>query len=81
MNDQLVRETMLPGLRCLQQDMSQTAPEHEEVIQSMIRDYENKMEISRSERFVSSSNLKVVLYVKLFVGMASVSTIVSFSYL
>ena len=52
MNDQLVRETMLPGLRCLQQDMSQTAPEHEEVIQSMIKDYENKMEISKSERYV-----------------------------
>ncbi|XP_071176146.1 RAB11-binding protein RELCH homolog [Mytilus edulis] len=50
MNDQLVRETMLPGLRCLQHDMVQIAPEHEEVIQSMIRDYETKMELSRSDR-------------------------------
>lgn len=50
MNDQLVRETMLPGLRCLQQDMVNIAPEHDEVIQSMIRDYENKMELSRSDR-------------------------------
>jgi hypothetical protein len=50
MSDQLVRETMLPGLRCLQQDMIQIAPEHDEVIQSMIKDYETKMELSRSDR-------------------------------
>lgn len=56
-NDQLVQEAMLPGLRCLRQDMSQIAQEHEEVVNSMIRDYEAKMEISRSaERFVESIN-------------------------
>ena len=38
---------MLPGLRCLKQDMSQIAPEHEEVISSMIKEYESKIEISR----------------------------------
>jgi len=46
-NDQLVQEAMLPGLRCLKQDMSQIAPEHEEVIASMIKDYKSKMEMSR----------------------------------
>ncbi|KAL4235187.1 hypothetical protein ACF0H5_006825 [Mactra antiquata] len=46
-NYQLVQEAMLPGLRCLKQDMSQVASEHEEVITSMIKEYESKIETSR----------------------------------
>ncbi|XP_060602850.1 RAB11-binding protein RELCH homolog isoform X2 [Ruditapes philippinarum] len=46
-NYQLVQEAMLPGLRCLKQDMSQIAPEHEEVIASMIKEYQSKIETSR----------------------------------
>jgi hypothetical protein len=45
---------MLPGLRCLRQDMSQIAPEHEEVVASMIREYESKMEACRpADRLVT----------------------------
>ncbi|XP_033755767.1 LOW QUALITY PROTEIN: RAB11-binding protein RELCH-like [Pecten maximus] len=46
-NDQLVQEAMVPGLRCLKQDVAQIAPEHEEVVSSMIKDYESKMESGR----------------------------------
>lgn len=46
-NYQLVQEAMLPGLRCLRQDMATLAPEHEEVINSMIKEYEAKVETSR----------------------------------
>ncbi|XP_069112711.1 RAB11-binding protein RELCH homolog isoform X2 [Argopecten irradians] len=46
-NDQLVQEAMVPGLRCLKQDVAQIAPEHEEVVASMIKDYESKMESGR----------------------------------
>ncbi|KAK3086502.1 hypothetical protein FSP39_019311 [Pinctada imbricata] len=41
---------MLPGLKCLKVDMALIAPEHEEVVNSIIKDYENKMELSKSER-------------------------------
>ncbi|ESO82885.1 hypothetical protein LOTGIDRAFT_108770 [Lottia gigantea] len=47
-NDQLILEAMLPGLRCLKQDMALIAPEHEEVVVSMIKEYETKMDASRS---------------------------------
>lgn len=54
-NYQLVQEAMLPGLRCLKLDMSQIAPEHEEVISSMIKEYESKIETSRpADRYVFS---------------------------
>lgn len=46
-NYQLVQEVMLPGLRCLKQDMALIAPEHEEVVNSMIKEYESKIETSR----------------------------------
>lgn len=46
-NDQLVQEAMLPGLRCLKQDMAAVAPEREEVVSSIIKDYEAKVEGSR----------------------------------
>ncbi|XP_052816582.1 RAB11-binding protein RELCH homolog isoform X2 [Mya arenaria] len=46
-NYQLVQEALLPGLRCLKQDMAHIAPEHEEVISSMLKEYESKIETSR----------------------------------
>lgn len=49
LNEQLIQEAMLPGLRCLRQDLASTAPEHEEVVSSMIRDYEAKL-MARPER-------------------------------
>ena len=52
-NYQLVQEVMLPGLRCLKHDMALIAPEHEEVVSSMIKEYESKIETSRpADRFV-----------------------------
>ncbi|KAL5022361.1 hypothetical protein ScPMuIL_001516 [Solemya velum] len=54
MNDQLIQEAMLPGLRCLRQDMAQIAPEHEEVVMSMVREYETKLELSKSSERRSS---------------------------
>ncbi|CAE1253400.1 unnamed protein product [Acanthosepion pharaonis] len=47
-NDQLVQEAMLPGLRYLRQDLAQIAPEREEVITSMIKEYEAKVDASKS---------------------------------
>lgn len=47
-NDQLVQEAMLPGLRYLRQDLTQIAPEREEVINSMIKEYETKVDASKS---------------------------------
>ncbi|XP_076470808.1 RAB11-binding protein RELCH homolog isoform X2 [Babylonia areolata] len=59
LSEQLIQEAMLPGLRCLRQDLAIIAPEHEEVVSSMIRDYEAKLENarpdSRSGSVVSSS--------------------------
>ncbi|GAB1600715.1 RAB11-binding protein RELCH homolog isoform X1 [Argonauta hians] len=55
-NDQLVQEAMLPGLRYLRQDLSQLAPEREEVMSSMIKEYEAKLDASKSlERSPSQS--------------------------
>ncbi|XP_025114881.1 lisH domain and HEAT repeat-containing protein KIAA1468-like isoform X4 [Pomacea canaliculata] len=50
LNEQLIQEAMLPGLRCLRQDLASTAPEHEEVVSSMIRDYEAKL-MARPESY------------------------------
>ena len=56
MNYQLVQEVMLPGLRCLKHDMALIAPEHEEVVNSMIKEYESKIETSRpADRSVLSA--------------------------
>ena len=43
---------MLPGLRCLRHDLALIAPEHEEVVSSMIRDYETKLDTARPDRSV-----------------------------
>ncbi|XP_077868589.1 RAB11-binding protein RELCH homolog, partial [Saccoglossus kowalevskii] len=43
-SDDLIRECLLPGLRCLRHDLEQVAPEHEEVVLSMIKDYEIKID-------------------------------------
>lgn len=50
LNEQLIQEAMLPGLRCLRLDLVTIAPEHEEVVSSMIRDYETKLDMTRSDR-------------------------------
>ncbi|KAL8571753.1 hypothetical protein ACOMHN_051120 [Nucella lapillus] len=55
LNEQLIQEAMLPGLRCLRQDLSVTAPEHEEVVTSMIRDYETKLDLARPDRYTYCS--------------------------
>ncbi|XP_071958266.1 RAB11-binding protein RELCH homolog isoform X2 [Antedon mediterranea] len=43
-----IRDAMLPGLRCLRQDLETLSPEHEVVVSSMIKDLESK--ISGRER-------------------------------
>lgn len=43
-SDQLVQEVMLPGLRCLLQDLQLVAPDHVNVVTSMIREFEDKLE-------------------------------------
>ena len=64
-NYQLVQEVMLPGLRCLKHDMALIAPEHEEVVSSMIKEYESKIETSRpADRFVLLNVLKNTLTYK-----------------
>ena len=60
MNYQLVQEVMLPGLRCLKHDMALIAPEHEEVVNSMIKEYESKIETSRPADRYDSWNYQVV---------------------
>lgn len=44
LNEQLIAETMLPGLRCLKVDMEAIATDHQEVVAAMIRDYQSKLE-------------------------------------
>ena len=52
LSEQLIQEVMLPGLRCLRHDLALIAPEHEEVVSSMIRDYETKLDTARPDRSV-----------------------------
>ncbi|KAK6185471.1 hypothetical protein SNE40_007696 [Patella caerulea] len=60
-NDQLIIEAMLPGLRCLKQDMALIATEHEEVVVSMIKEYETKMDTNRmAERSGSISSVNTM---------------------
>lgn len=43
-SDQLMQEVMLPGLRCLLQDLQQVAPDHVTVVTSMIKEFETKVD-------------------------------------
>ncbi|XP_071495307.1 RAB11-binding protein RELCH homolog [Diadema antillarum] len=43
-SEDLIREAMLPGLRCLRKDMETVLPEHEGVVSSMIKDFESKIQ-------------------------------------
>ncbi|CAH1269897.1 KIAA1468 [Branchiostoma lanceolatum] len=43
-SDDLINQCMLPGLRCLRQDMEHIAPQHQEVVASMIKEYEMKVD-------------------------------------
>ncbi|XP_063951492.1 RAB11-binding protein RELCH-like isoform X1 [Lytechinus pictus] len=45
----LIRDAMLPGLRCLRKDMETVLPEHEGVVSSMIKDFEAKIHGKESE--------------------------------
>ncbi|XP_055891966.1 RAB11-binding protein RELCH homolog isoform X3 [Biomphalaria glabrata] len=45
LSQQLVAEAMLPGLKCLKQDMEALGAEHLEVVNAMIRDYQSKLDI------------------------------------
>ncbi|XP_060073461.1 RAB11-binding protein RELCH homolog [Ylistrum balloti] len=58
-NDQLVQEAMVPGLRCLKHDVAQIAPEHEEVVSSMIKDYESKMDFTASPAYAAAGNTPI----------------------
>lgn len=46
-NEQLISEAMLPGLKCLVRDMETLAPERAAVITSMIREFEDKVDASK----------------------------------
>ena len=61
LSEQLILEAMLPGLRCLRHDLAIIAPEHEEVVSSMIRDYETKLDMSRPDRSAQHSSRSVPL--------------------
>ncbi|XP_014675386.1 PREDICTED: lisH domain and HEAT repeat-containing protein KIAA1468 homolog isoform X2 [Priapulus caudatus] len=43
-SEQLIREALLSGMRCLHRDMALIAPDHEEIVGSMIREFEVKLE-------------------------------------
>lgn len=43
-SDELLQEVMLPGLHYLHNDLQQVAPEMVNVVTSMIRDFEDKVE-------------------------------------
>uniref|UniRef100_A0A2C9KJR6 Uncharacterized protein n=1 Tax=Biomphalaria glabrata TaxID=6526 RepID=A0A2C9KJR6_BIOGL len=45
LSQQLVAEAMLPGLKCLKQDMEALGAEHLEVVNAMIRDYQSKLDV------------------------------------
>ncbi|XP_042901909.1 RAB11-binding protein RELCH homolog [Parasteatoda tepidariorum] len=48
MSEQLIAEAFLPGLRCLKSDVQQIAHEYEDTINSMIQEFEAKLDIGRS---------------------------------
>lgn len=52
-SEQLISEAMLPGLRCLRQDVAQVAHDLEPVVLSLIKDFETKVDTTRpAERWV-----------------------------
>ncbi|KAG8189556.1 hypothetical protein JTE90_026600 [Oedothorax gibbosus] len=48
MSEQLIAEAFLPGLRCLKSDLQQIAQEYEDSVNSMIHEFEGKLDIGRS---------------------------------
>ncbi|KAL3860031.1 hypothetical protein ACJMK2_010204 [Sinanodonta woodiana] len=50
---------MLPGLRCLRQDMATIAQDHEDVLASMIKDYESKLETKRNRSNSTIASLDI----------------------
>ena len=59
MSQQLIQDAVLPGLRSLQQDLSQVAPnDHANVVASMIREFSDKLDPSKPvDRWVNLSVL------------------------
>lgn len=54
-SNQLIRESLLQGLRCLLHDVQQVAPDHVSVVSSMIRDFEDKVNMGQhSDRYGSA---------------------------
>ncbi|XP_035218568.1 RAB11-binding protein RELCH homolog isoform X2 [Stegodyphus dumicola] len=48
MSDQLIAEAFLPGLHCLKSDFQVIAHEYEDAINSMIQEFEAKLDVGRS---------------------------------
>ena len=46
-SDYLISEMMLPGLRCLLTDVHEVAQDHVQVLESMIREFEEKVDSGR----------------------------------
>ncbi|XP_071784644.1 RAB11-binding protein RELCH homolog [Asterias amurensis] len=55
-SNDLIWESMLPGLRCLRQDLEVVSPEHEVVVGSMIKEFEAKLGGKERSSSVTSSS-------------------------
>ena len=61
-SDELLQEVMLPGLQYLHSDLQQVAPEMVNVVASMIRDFEDKVESTKLvDRWVTSMNYNTLM--------------------
>ena len=47
-NDNLLRDVLLPGLHCLHRDVQEVAQDHVVVLESMIREFQEKTDSGRS---------------------------------
>ena len=60
-SNQLIQEVMLPGLRCLHQDLQLVAPERTNVVFSMIREFEDKIDSNNiMNQSRSNSSISVI---------------------
>ncbi|XP_076331644.1 RAB11-binding protein RELCH homolog isoform X1 [Tachypleus tridentatus] len=57
MSEQIVSEVFLPGLRCLCYDLQQVAPQQEDVISSMIREFEARIDMPRMDESSTGINI------------------------
>ena len=42
LSEQLIADVLLPGLHCLHRDLQEVAPDHVTVLESMIREFQEK---------------------------------------